>query len=233
MNQDFMQDRVKTIYVLPQLAGSRLDYSLGEEAPLFYASAQDKLLCGVGYNSAERRKALGLRYHETTCRSYRRWVDMLNRCYRSKASAYIGCTVCPKWHDFQEFADWFVNQPYAFEADRELDKDVLDPLNKVYSPEFCSLVPRVINQIFRDTRSQRGNLPIGVTVASREEGFISRLSKYGKSEYLGKCHNILGAFEAYKAAHRKYCNELADRYEGSIDARVIERLRSYTRHIHD
>lgn len=158
---------------------------------------------------------------------------MLRRCYESEATAYAGCTVCRKWHDFQEFADWFVDQPYASEADMELDKDILDPLNTVYSPEFCSLVPRVMNQIFRDTRSQRGVLPIGVTIASRGKGFITRLSKYGESVYLGKRHNIIEAFEAYKAAHRKYCNELADRYEGAIDARVIERLRSYTRHIHD
>jgi len=227
------QFSIKTVYVYPEFFGIHLDYSLGEEAPLFAPPRNGKLLFGVGYDSAERRKALGMHYHEATCRSHRRWVDMLNRCYRSGASAYIGCTVCPKWHDFQEFADWFVDQPYALEADMELDKDILDPLNTVYSPEYCSLVPRVINQIFRDTRSQRGILPIGVTVASRGEGFISRLSMYGKSEYLGKCHNIVEAFEAYKAAHQVYCNELAETYEGAIDARVIERLRSYTRHIHD
>lgn len=233
MNQDFMQDRVKTIYVLPQLAGIHLDYSLGEEAPLFAPPRDAKLLYGVGYDSAERRKALGLPYHETTCRSHRRWIDMLRRCYESEATAYAGCTVCRKWHDFQEFADWFVDQPCASEAGMELDKDILDPLNTVYSPEFCSLVPRVMNQIFRDTRSQRGVLPIGVTIASRGKGFITRLSKYGKSVYLGKRHNIIEAFEAYKAAHRKYCNELADTYVGAIDTRVIERLRSCTRHIHD
>ena len=79
MNQDFMQDRVKTIYVLPQLAGIHLDYSLGEEAPLFAPPRDAKLLYGVGYDSAERRKALGLPYHETTCRSHRRWIDMLRR----------------------------------------------------------------------------------------------------------------------------------------------------------
>ncbi|WP_223415472.1 MULTISPECIES: hypothetical protein [unclassified Pseudomonas] len=233
MNQDFMHDRVKTIYVLPQLVGIRLDYSLGEEAPLFAPPRDAKLLYGVGYDSAERRKALGMPYHETTCRAFQRWKDMLNRCYKSGATAYAGCTVCPKWHDFQEFADWFVDQPYASEADMELDKDVLDPLNKVYSPELCSLVPRVINQIFRDTRSTRGKLPIGVTVSARGEGFKARLSMHGKQAYLGTFHDIIEAFEAYKAAHRKYCNELADKYEGSIDARVIERLRSCTRHIHD
>lgn len=233
MQQHSIIDTIRTIHVDPRLAWLHLDYSLGEEIALIAPLKTDTLVCGVGYNSVDRRKALGLPYHETTCRSHRRWTDMLRRCYESEATAYAGCTVCRKWHDFQEFADWFVDQPYASEADMELDKDILDPLNTVYSPEFCSLVPRVMNQIFRDTRSQRGVLPIGVTIASRGKGFVTRLSKYGESVYLGKRHNIIEAFEAYKAAHRKYCNELADRYEGAIDARVIERLRSYTRHIHD
>ncbi|WP_457265809.1 hypothetical protein [Pseudomonas sp. P5_C3] len=233
MNHSNEQFSIKTVYVHPEFFGLHLDYSLGEEAPLFAPPRDAKLLCGVGYDSAERRKALGMPYHETTCRSFQRWKDMLNRCYRSGATAYTGCTVCPKWHDFQEFADWFVGQPYASEADMELDKDILDPLNTVYSPEFCSLVPRVINQMFRDTRSQRGMLPIGVTVAARGEGFVSRLSMYGKSVYLGKCHNIIEAFEAYNAARRNYCNELVEKYEGQIDTRVIERLRTSTRHIRD
>lgn len=227
------QFNIKTHYVYPEFFGIHLDYSLGEEAPLFAPPRSGRHVCGVGYNSAERRKALGMPYHETTCRSYRKWFDMMNRCYKSRATAYIGCTVCPKWQDFQEFADWFVSQPYVSEVDMELDKDILDPLNTLYSPEFCSLVPRVINQIFRDTRSQRGKLPIGVTVAARGKGFVSRLSMYGKSVYLGKFHNIIEAFEVYKAAHCMYCNELADTYEARIDARVIERLRTCARHIHD
>lgn len=227
------QFNIKTFYVHPEFFGIHLDYSLGEEAPLFSPPRSGRLVCGVGYNSAERRKALGMPHHETTCRSYQRWKDMLRRCYKSEAITYAGCTVCPKWHDFQEFADWFVSRPYAYEKDMELDKDILDPLNTVYAPEFCSLVPRVINQIFRDTRSQRGRLPIGVTLSTREEGFKSRLSMHGKQVYLGKFRNIIEAFEVYKAAHRTYCNELADTYEGRIDARVIQRLRTCTRHIHD
>jgi len=233
MNQEFMQDRVKTIYVLPQLAGIHLDYSLGEELPLFAPLATDKLVYGVGYNSSERRRALSLTVHETTSPVYRRWLDMLTRCYKSRAAAYEGCTVCRKWLDFQEFADWFVAQTYSGAEDAELDKDILDPINKIYSPEYCSVVPRVINQMFRDTRSQRGNLPIGVSVAARGKGFISRISKHGKHFYLGKFNDPIAAFEAYKAAHSEYCVELAATYEGKIDQRVIRRLETYSRHIRD
>ena len=153
---------------------------------------------------------------------------MLARCYKSGATAYIGCTVCRKWHDFQEFAIWFAAQPYWDGADVELDKDILDPLNTVYSPEFCSLVPRVINQMFRNTRSQRGRLPIGVCVAPWGKGFVARISKHGKQVYLGTFSDIHEAFEAYKSAHKAYCNELADMHDGLISPRVIERLRRYT-----
>lgn len=233
MNQDFMQDRVKTIYVLPQLAAIHIDYSLGEELPLLAPLSTDKLLYGVGYNSAERRKTLGLPTHATSCPAHRRWLDMLRRCYDSDAPAYVGYTVCKKWHDFQEFADWLVAQPYTNAADTELDKDILDPLNRIYSPEFCSLVPRLINQMFRNTRSQRGRLPIGVKEGPRRKGFTARISKYGKQVYIGTFSDIFSAFEAYRAAYSAYCSEVADEYEGKIDQRVIERLRTCSRHIRD
>lgn len=233
MHQHSTNDITRTIFVAPCVAGVRLDYSLGEELPLFGPTINEKLVCGVGYDSIERRKALGLPYHETTSRAYSRWRDMLHRCYGSDAPAYEGCTVCKKWHDFQEFADWFVAQPYANAEDMEVDKDILDPLNTVYSPEHCSLVPRMINQMFRNTRSQRGILPIGVTLGPRRKGFVARISKYGRSVYLGKFNDIIKAFDAYKAAHSAYCNEIADEYEGRIDPRVLERLRACYRHIHD
>ncbi|OXR27852.1 hypothetical protein F6476_08905 [Pseudomonas umsongensis] len=233
MKQSAEQFNIRTIYVYPEFFGFHLDYVLGQEAPLFAPPRDSKLLCGVGYDSSERRKALGMPHHEKTCRSYRKWLDMINRCYNSKATAYANCTVCPMWQDFQEFADWFVSQPYKSEADMELDKDILDPLNTMYSPEFCSLVPRVINQMFRDTRSQRGGLPIGVTIGPRGKDFVSRISKHGKQFYLGKFRDIIAAFDAYKTAHRDYCYELAEKYEDLIDARVIERLRAYSRHVRD
>lgn len=231
--QPSINDITRTILVDPCVAGVHLDYSLGDEIPLFAPLPTDVLLYGVGYNSADRRKALGLPVHETTGRPYNKWKDMLTRCYKAGASAYAGCTVCKKWHDFQEFADWFVSQPYSNAPDVELDKDILDPLNRIYSPEFCSLVPRLVNQMFRNTRSQRGRLPIGVKEGPRGKGFTARLSKYGEQVHLGTFGDIFSAFEAYQAAYSAYCSEVANEYEGKVDQRVIERLRVCSRHIRD
>jgi hypothetical protein len=116
---------------------------------------------------------------------------MMRRAYGPKKSAaYEDCSVCRKWWDYQEFAAWYSLQPYAFKPDAELDKDILDQLNCVYSPEHCSIVPKVINQIFRDTRSRRGVLPIGVLVAPGGVGFVAVLSMLGKRVVLGKFHAI-------------------------------------------
>lgn len=233
MQQHGTIDTIRVIHVLPFVAGHHLDYGLGEELPLIAPPTTGTLLYGVGYNSAVRREMLGLPVHDKSGPAYSRWREMLRRCYETDAPAYAGCTVCKKWHDFQEFADWFVAQPYANAADMELDKDILDQHNSIYSQEFCALVPRLINQMFRNTRSQRGRLPICVKEGPRRKGFTARISKYGKQVHLGTFGDIFSAFEAYKAAYSAYCSEIADEYEGKIDQRVIERLRTCSRHIRD
>lgn len=233
MQQHSTIDTIRIIHVLPFVAGHHLDYGLGEELPLFAPSTADTLVHGVGYNSADRRRMLGLPVHEATGRPHSKWKDMLTRCYKAGASAYAGCTVCKKWHDFQEFADWFVSQPYSNAPDVELDKDILDPLNRIYSPELCSLVPRLVNQMFRNTRRQRGKLPICIKEGPRGKGFTARISKYGKQVHLGTFSDIFSAFEAYQAAYSAYCSEVADEYEGKVDPRVIERLRTCSRNIRD
>ncbi|NMY34165.1 hypothetical protein HBR94_21915 [Pseudomonas sp. WS 5412] len=234
MQQHSIYDVTRTIYVLPSVAGIHLDYSLGEELPLFAPPKDERLSYGVGYNSYRRRKALGLPYFKSGKGTpYKTWANMMRRTYGPEKPAYVGCRVCRKWHDYQEFAAWYSVQPYAFEADAELDKDILDQLNPEYSPEHCSVVPKLINQIFRDTRSRRGILPIGVSVAPGGVGFVSVLSMLGKPVALGKFHDITEAFRAYQSAHLAYCNQLADSYESKLDARVITRLRTCSRHIRD
>ena len=235
MQQHSIYDITRTIRVAPCVAGVRLDYSLGEEIPLFAPPLDESLTYGFGYNSGRRRKAMGMPYFKTGKGTpHKTWHNMMRRAYDpKKAAAYEDCSVCIKWHDYQEFAAWYFVQPYAFESDAELDKDILDPMNTVYSPEHCSVVPKLINQIFRDTRSRRGKLPIGVSVASGGVGFVSVLSMFGKPDVLGIFEDITEAFRAYQSAHQAYCNQLADSYESKLDARVINRLRTCSRHIRD
>lgn len=74
---------------------------------------------------------------------YQRWKKMLARCYSGDYDKhYWDCTVCPRWHNFQYFCEDFMNLP-GYQDDLsglDLDKDMLIPGNRVYSPDACHLV---------------------------------------------------------------------------------------------
>lgn len=233
MQQHSINDFTRTIRILPCIAGHRLDYTFGEELPLFGAPKDKKLTYGVGYNSRNRRKALGMPYFKTGKGTpHKTWSNMMRRSYGpKKAAAYEGCSVCIKWWDYQEFAAWYSMQPYAFEADAELDKDILDQLNTTYSPEHCTVVPKSLNLIFKGSRKLRARLPRGIYVHSSGSGFVARISRYGSAKDLGHFDTPIAAFEAYKQARQSYGQELAEFYDGLIDERVISRLKNLSAHI--
>ncbi|MGV8568087.1 MAG: hypothetical protein ACWA7E_08660 [Pseudomonas asiatica] len=235
MHQHSTNDITRTIFVAPCVAGIRLDYSLGEELPLYGPPLDQPLTYGFGYNSGRRRKAMEMPYFKTGRGTpYKAWHNMMRRAYGpKKAAAYEDCSVCRKWWDYQEFAAWYSVQPYAFEADAELDKDILDPLNTMYSPANCTVVPKSLNLIFKDSRKLRAKLPRGVYVHSSESGFAAQISRYGNATDLGHFDSPADAFEAYKQARQAYGQELAALYDGLIDERVISRLKNLTAHIRD
>lgn len=78
---------------------------------------------------------------------YSRWRHMLARCYSVHYSGYEGCTVCERWHNFQNFAEDFYSLP-GFKNDfkyLDLDKDTRIAGNKLYSPDTCCLIPHRVN----------------------------------------------------------------------------------------
>lgn len=235
MQQHSINDVTRTIYVLPSVAGIHLDYSLGEELPLFGPPLDGALTYGVGYNSGGRRKAMGMPYFTTAKGTpHKTWSNMMRRAYGpKKAAAYEDCQVCRKWWDYQEFAAWYSVQPYAFGTGAELDKDILDPLNKTYSPEHCTVVPKTINLIFKSSRKLRARFPRGVYVHTSGLGFVAKISKYGKLQDLGHFDTPTDAFEAYQQARQSYGQELAAYYDGLLDERVISRLKNLSAHIRD
>lgn len=74
------------------------------------------------------------------------WYSMLHRCYCPKTQvnnpSYVGCTVCPEWHNFQNFAAWF---ELNYVPGLQLDKDILIDGNKQYHPNNCCIVTHQAN----------------------------------------------------------------------------------------
>lgn len=162
---------------------------------------------GVGYiGSGPHKSSTGAKLE----RSYTVWSDMLLRCYdpatQEKCPTYKGCTVAEEWHNFQNFAEWYKDQ-YQDGA-WQLDKDILNKGNRVYSPENCCLVPRDINALTLNRALHRGELPIGVS--PNRKRFKARLSMRGKCYTLGTFDTPEEAFAAYKAAKEAHIRDLVE-----------------------
>lgn len=166
--------------------------------------AKLKLVAGVGLNDANHPVVVEGKLIKT----YDVWKSMLNRCYSIKCQAtklsYIGCYVCPEWLRFSAFEQWMLQQDYG---GKHLDKDLLYPGNKVYSPECCIFVSARINTILTEATSSRGALPMGVSVYACGTRYMSKCNTRGTQTYLGCFITPLLAHAAWQAARARAIDE--------------------------
>lgn len=117
---------------------------------------------------------------------------------------------------FQEFADWCQNQVGYLSKDSrgyywQLDKDILVPGNKIYSPETCVFVPPKLNSIFIEQENEEG-LPVGVRRVKGTERFSAR------SRDINGVRIHLGTFATAEEARTKYLE-----FKASVVYQVLER----------
>lgn len=159
------------------------------------------------------------------------WSNMLKRCYHynigKRDYVYEGCSVCDDWHNFQNFAKWHEENFYGIENERmELDKDILVKGNKIYSPETCVFVPRIINTLFTKSNRTRGSYPIGVSFNGNK--YISNCNIPRQSQkYLGRFITMEEAFQAYKECKENTIKEVAEEYKEKIPEKLYQALLNY------
>ncbi len=176
---------------------------------------------GVGeYKSRENRI-------KTT--AYIKWTSMLTRCYSDKyikQQNYSSCVVCDEWLNFQNFAKWHYENYYEIEDDcLELDKDIIEKGNRIYSPDKCIYVPHKLNTILCNRHNDRGQCLLGVT--KKEGKYIAACSIDGKSKYLGTFDSEYEAFLVYKAKKESEIKRVAEQYRGRIPDHIIELIKMY------
>jgi len=191
------------------------------------------IVYGVGIRESGEYAVSNNGKHTTV---YTLWKNMLARCY-SKVSlknrpTYIGCEVSGDFLYFQKFAHWYSSQPKAEGVEYQVDKDLLVKGNKIYSENYCVLVPRKVNMFLCKSNSVRGQWPIGVSFDKRSEKFIAQMHNR-EIGYLGSYTNPTSAYLAYKSAKELAAKKLARDYQGRCDERVIEALLAYTVEITD
>lgn len=158
------------------------------------------------------------------------WKEMLRRCYNEKRQlrdpSYIGCSVDSRWHNYQNFAEWYEGHEYRG-MEYQLDKDILVVGNKVYSPEACCLVPNEINSILTSCSRARGALPQGVCWDKDKCRYKAQMNMNGRYKYLGLFKCVDEASKVYKTTKEAYVKERALHWRDRIAPEVFEALMAW------
>ena len=195
----------------------------------------NKLTFGVGVNDLGYRVHVqeyvtknggkGSRKTVFLCKYYAAWKSMLERCYSKKFlesnQSYIGTSVCSEWLYATEFKKWMDQQDWRGKC---LDKDIIVPGSRLYSPKTCAFVLQATNSFVTASDASRGDYPVGVHLFKRTGEYHARCNNpfSGKREHLGLFSTIEEAQEAWR--ERKH--ELAQLVAATeSDMRVVEALK--------
>lgn len=156
---------------------------------------------GVGINNAG--------YRVEHCPIYAIWKGMIRRCYSpyelKRRPTYTACTVVQEWLYFASFREWALTQDWT---DKHLDKDILVPGNREYSPHTCCFVLPQINNLLVTRRFKRGEYPLGVSKYGKR--YQASLSIGGKQGSLGYFNTVSEASQVYNVAKAANIRRVAD-----------------------
>lgn len=179
---------------------------------------------GIGFIGDGCHKA---KYEGVNDLAYSTWMSMFVRCYCDKRykrnSSYADCSVAPEWHNFQNFAEWIKNHEH-YGIGYQLDKDLLSEGNRIYSPEYCSLIPVEINSLIVKARPSKNGLPKGVDFYKRNGMFRARISIKNKSKEIGFFDSAEEARDAYNKEKALYVRMVADEWRYRIKGNVYDSL---------
>lgn len=175
-----------------------------------------KTVFGVGYiggSEFKARKESGAFWPQ-----YTTWAGMIRRCYAPSDNTtvrnYIDAEVAEEWHSYANFYKWCATRS-DFRPEYKLDKDILVPGNKLYSPQTCCFVPSHINTAVTQEKHTNTSGYAGVGQTSRE-GYSASITLCSQRVYLGNFDNIEHAALLYKNVKETYIKTLAEVYKDSL-----------------
>lgn len=174
------------------------------ESPLF--------VCDVERQVYRTEIVNGKKVNVWTDPVYRLWNNMYSRVYKRGDDfrpGYAEVEICEEWRRFSNFDRW-CDENYVEGA--VLDKDLLVPGSKEYSPNTCCFVPAYVNTcLSTSSRSKRNNL-FGVHIRKRDGKITASINKNNRKVHLGYFSSEEEAHFAWLEAKAKSIREVADRY---------------------
>lgn len=119
-----------------------------------------------------------------------------------------------------DLLNWYEEHTYECDGRLHLDKDILYPGNKEYSPEKCLLVPQRINMLFMNKPNKRG-LPNGIIKYP-----CGYLAKYNQKE-LGIFPTLEEAYYEQTKKKKEAIVQIANEYREVIPEKVYSALLAY------
>lgn len=192
---------------------------------------QTTLVYGIGINDANYSVTEGVGRNRIKCPFYRSWTGILERGYSGKWKqrypAYVDCSVVEEWHLFSTFRRWMEKQNWE---GKHLDKDILFPGNKVYSPETCVFIDQRLNKFFTEKSIDGRTLPVGVSIHNTTGRFIACCHNTPYKEYLGVFGTPQEAHQAWLTRKLELAKLLAaEQDDPRVAKALIDRYENYGR----
>ena len=165
------------------------------------------------------------------------WQRMRTRCYDAEwqkkyGKHYIGHTVCKEWlTDKNAFYKWVDDHYYQIHGTQmDLDHNIKDLNNTVYSPDKCLFVPHDVNAFYETLRV--GKYSIKQTQDGRYKVKVESIIWKGRSD-LKILDSLFGEFmcDSWNDALSQFCvkktliNELyLYKYQGRIPREVYDAM---------
>jgi len=170
-------------------------------------------------------------------REYKLWQNMLRRCFtdgfKQSRPTYEGVTCSKEWLSMTKFIE-DVSQMKGYGLKGwELDKDILQKGNKLYSKDTCCFVPTEVNLLLTKRDNSRGEYPVGVCFHKTRGKFMASIAINGKHKTLGYLTTPEEAFQVYKLAKEAYIKVVAHKWKHLLDERVYLALLAYEVNIDD
>lgn len=176
-----------------------------------------KKVHGHGVNDADYMTQGNDALGKLVCPCYTYWKAMITRAYsesyRSSRPTYNGVTVCESWLSFMKFREWWTDHHVD---GWHLDKDLVSPGSKIYSPSTCVYIPQVINSFTASERRRCSSTAIGTS-------FYEKMGKYHahvRNPHTSRLES-LGFFVTEKEANnawKKRKLEIAESMRSDMDA---------------
>lgn len=150
---------------------------------------------------------------------------MIGRCYDDNLKkinpSYNGCSVIDDWIIFSNFRGWMEKQDWK---GKSIDKDIINPGNKIYSPENCVFVLSSLNNLVVNKSSLGSNTPVGVYKCKRTGSYSAKVRYRGGYIHLGVFELVEKADQAYRKEKYNIIMEFASIQS---DSRVANGLRKH------